>query len=92
MIDAFSTSFWAKVVVGAMAAGGAAAGIAGAAAVARTYTHEKSITVLEQRFDELDQRQRDDHDMVLELKTDIRYSREALDKLLRFHGLEAPSK
>lgn len=89
MIDAMMQSFWIKVIAGALAAGGAAAGGAGVTAVVRTHTLQTRVEVVE--ADNLDQeaRIRADHDSVVTLQSDVKYTREAVSKLLRHHGLES---
>lgn len=85
-------SFWSKVVAAALAAGGAGAGVAGTTAVVRTYTLDTRVVAVERRVSDLGERQRTDHDQVIELRTDVRYLRSAIDKLLDSRGISRPQE
>ena len=92
MMEFLARSFWGKAIAAALVAGGASAGIAGATAVVRTYTLDTRIEMVEASVINLDERQRADHDALTTLQADVRYTRQAVTKLLDADGIEHPTE
>ncbi len=92
MMDFLTSSFWGRVIVGALATSGAWMGLAGTAAVVRTYTLDTRVALVETSVSNLDDRQRADHDAIISLSVDVRYTREAVTMLLDARGIERPQE
>lgn len=90
MIDSLLQGFWGKVLAGALAAGGAGAGIAGTTAVIRTHTLEQRVAAVEEVQLDHEGRIRDDHDAIIRLRADVGYTRRAVDALLEAQGVAKP--
>lgn len=82
----YAGTFWTKIV-----AGGALAGIVGAGGAAvNSVVNTSRLGRAEAEVRDLDERQRQLTSDVAALKTDVGYSRRALDRLLWHQGIPLP--